>query len=168
MHELRSKHPWLVALRGAAIVAALAGVGFMSPAAVPVAEAQEDTAAARLENRIPSSDPASDYVNDRLAAAEAAAEAAAAAETSTEAPAEASGEPAPEATADPPPEESAESVGGETADSKGGAGEPTAEDAAPESGDGTTATLSGSDVVVSSVGESNQVDKPGRRGKGRR
>jgi hypothetical protein len=172
MFALRSKHSWQSPLRAAVIVATLVGAGIMNPVAIHVTEAQEDTASSRLETRVPSSDPASEYVNNRLDAAAAAAEAAAASETSTEPPAETSsdtaetsGDAAPETTGDGSGEKSADSTGGEPAESNDGAGEPATDEVAPDGGNGTTQTLSGSDVVVSSVGESNQVDRPGRRGK---
>jgi hypothetical protein len=186
MGRLRSRRPLVAVLGDTLLIAALVA-GLVSAATVEVAVAQEDTAAARLESRIPSSDPAGEYVNDRLEAAEAAAAAAAEAEASTQAPAETTAETAPDTTGEPAPEGSAEAApegGGDPAqekDNKKGAAsegappaestegaEPAPDGTAPEGTNGTTASLSGSDVVVSSVGESNQVDRPRRHGKGRR
>jgi hypothetical protein len=180
MGRVRSGNPWLAVLSGAAIIVALTIAGPLVPLVVEVAEAQEESSVSLPALRVPTSDPASDYVNDRIEMvtaqaeakeAEAAAEAAAAppADTSTDPAAESSGDEAAatETSGETPPSESKK--GGKD---KGATEEPpadTAGDAAPaEGGEGTTASLSGSDVVVSSVGESGQVDKPGRHGKRRR
>ena len=177
MGHVRLRNPWLALLSAAAIVAALMTAGPLVPLVVDVAEAQEESSVSLPALRVPSSDPAADYVNDRIemvtAQAEAKeAEAAAAAppaETSTEPAADTSGDAAAatETSGETPPAESKK--GG-----KGASEEPPADtaaegDTAPAEGtEGTTASLSGSDVVVSSVGESGQVDKPGRHGKRRR
>jgi hypothetical protein len=176
MGRVRSGNPWLAVLSGAAIIVALTVAGPLVPLVVEVAGAQEESAVTLPALRVPTSDPASDYVNDRIEMVTAQAEAKEA-EAAAAPPADTTAEPAAESGGD---EAAATETSGETPPSeskkggkdKGATEEPpadTAGDAAPaEGGEGTTASLSGSDVVVSSVGESGQVDKPGRHGKRRR
>lgn len=177
MGHARSGKPWLALLSAAAIVAALITAGPLVPL-VEVAEAQEESAVTLPAMRVPSSDPASDYVNDRIEmvtaqaeAKEAEAAAAPPADASTEPAADSTGEAAAtETSGETPPAETKKGGKGKGAGEEPPADTPAAEgDAAPAEGtEGTTASLSGSDVIVSSVGESGQVDKPGRHGKRRR
>ena len=119
--------------------AVLAGTTLLSPAATNVAQAQTEPATAANGVLLPSPyyDPAAARIADL-------AESAVVTDTAT--------------TPAPPADESAATNAPEAA-----AEAPDAVAEAPENGGSVTTVLGGSDVAVSSVGGSNEVDRPSKR-----
>jgi len=118
---------------------ALAGATLLSPAATKVAEAQNEPATAANGVLLPSPyyDPAAARIADLAESADVT-------DTAT--------------TPAPPTDPSAATDAPEAATEA-----PDAVDEAPENGNSVTTVLGGSDVAVSSVGGSYEVDRPSKR-----
>jgi hypothetical protein len=144
MGYVKANRIGLTSIFAAVLGVALAGATLLSPAATNVAQAQSEPATAANGVLLPplEFDPAAARIED-LAESTVASEAATApvadASTATE---------APEAAVDAP---------AATAD------DPEAGADAPADGSATTTSLGGSDVAVSSVGGSYEVDRPKKR-----